>query len=234
MNKEKFTFDDLLAIYKKYKRRYGDTTYKYLSRILAEAKPQHKRYFSGYDHEQSWRSFKGKNLEKLIIYIISKPISDLGLQIIEGNKLEHLDEASASKELSQVKRNLLIDYGDYGCHLPDVDVVIYHPNSYKIIAILSIKVTLRERIAQSGYWKLKLLSQTYTNHIKVYFVTPDEDQTLISTLGAGRVKKGRAITETDVDGGYVLNEIGIKASDKIKSFNTLIHDLKKLLDTDNK
>jgi len=32
-----------------------------------------------------------------------------------------------SKELSQIKRNLAIDYGEFGLHLPDVDIVIYKP-----------------------------------------------------------------------------------------------------------
>jgi len=52
-----------------------------------------------------------------------------------------------SKELSQVKRNLSIDYGEFGLHLPDVDIIIYNPYNYKIIAVISSKVTLRERIA---------------------------------------------------------------------------------------
>ena len=36
------------------------------SNVLKEAKKQHEQEFEGIDHEQSWRSFKGKNLEKLI------------------------------------------------------------------------------------------------------------------------------------------------------------------------
>ena len=55
-----------------------------------------------------------------------------------------------------VKRNLLVDYGEFGAHLPDVDIVIYEPETCKVIAVISSKVTLRERIAQTGYWKIKL------------------------------------------------------------------------------
>jgi len=46
------------------------------------------------------------------------------------------------------------------------------------LVVISSKVTLRERIAQTGYWKLKLLKDEATKHIKVYFITPDEDGTL--------------------------------------------------------
>jgi type II restriction enzyme len=104
-------------------------------------------------------------LEKLIVHIIQTEIESLGLKIVRGETLERTKGKNLSKELSQVKRNLSIDYGEFGLHLPDVDIIVYHPKSYKVIAIISSKVTLRERIAQTGYWKFKLLSDEVTEHI---------------------------------------------------------------------
>jgi len=222
----KFTIDDLYLIYKEYKKKYKRNAYKYVSQVLTDAKPLHKKSFTGNDHEQSWRAFKGKNLEKLIVYIIESEVNDLGLKIVDGNKLERTKETNLSEELSKIKRNLLIDYGEFGYHLPDVDIIIYEPKSYKVIAVLSSKVTLRERIAQSGYWKLKLFSQKLTKHIRVYFVTPDEDGTLITKNPA---KKGRAIVEVDLDGSYVLSETEIEESNKVKPFDKFIDDLMKIL-----
>lgn len=223
---EEFTIDNLYLMYDEYKKKYKINAYKYVNQILIDAKPLHKKNFIGNDHEQSWRAFKGKNLEKLIIYIIRSEISDLGLKIIDGNKLERTTESNLSTELSTIKRNLLIDYGEFGYHLPDVDIIIYKPISFKVIAVLSSKVTLRERIAQSGYWKLKLFSQKLTKHIKVYFVTPDEDGTLTTKKPT---KKGRAIVEIDLDGSYVLSETTIETSDKVKPFEEFISDLMELL-----
>jgi type II restriction enzyme len=57
------------------------------------------------------RSFKGKNLEKLIEYIITDEVRALGLQVVNGNNLERTNSANLSKELSLVKRNLIVDYG---------------------------------------------------------------------------------------------------------------------------
>jgi len=148
------------------------------------------------------------------------------LKIVDGNKLERTNETNLSEELSNIKRNLLIDYGEFGYHLPDADIIIYKPKSFKVIAILSSKVTLRERIAQSGYWKLKLSSQKLTKHIRVYFITPDEDGTLTTKNPA---KKGRAIVELDLDGSYVLSETNIEESNKVKPFDKFIDDLKKVL-----
>ena len=110
--------------------------------------------------------------------------------------------------------------------LPDIDIVIYNPRAIKIVAVISSKVTLRERIAQTGYWKLKLEADYVTKHIKVYLVTPDEDKTLAIK---DPMKKGRAIVEVDLDGSYVLCENDIEDSDKVKTFDKFIQDLKALL-----
>ena len=150
----------------------------------------------------------------------------MGLKIIEGNTLERTNSSNLSKELSMVKRNLLVDYGVFGSHLPDVDIIIYDPKDFKVIAVISSKVTLRERIAQTGYWKIKLSADKVTEHIKVYFVTPDEDGTLAIKKPA---KKGRAIVEIDTDGSYVLSETNIEESDKVKMFSKFIDDLKKII-----
>jgi type II restriction enzyme len=213
-------------MYEKKKLTYGANTYRYISNILQEAKEQHGLDFKGSDHEQSWRAFKGKNLEKLIEHIIIDEIKALGLKVINGNTLERTNAQNLPKELSEVKRNLLIDFSEFGYHLPDVDLIIYNPINYRVIAVLSSKVTLRERIAQTGYWKIKLASDEATKHIKVYFVTPDEDGTLTIKKPA---KKGRAIVEIDTDGSYVLSETDIEESDKVKMFDKFIDDLKTLI-----
>jgi type II restriction enzyme len=199
--------------------------------LLKEAKELHKRDWEksptpNKDHEQSWRAFKGKNLEKLVIYIIKDEIEKLGLKIIDGNTLEKTNSKNLSEELNRVKRNLLIDYGEFGAHLPDVDIIIYSPKNCEVIAVISSKVTLRERIAQTGYWKIKLSQDKVTKNIKVFFITPDEDKTLSKRIPA---KKGRAIVEIDTDGSYIMTEEEIEESDKVKKFDKFIDDLKRLI-----
>lgn len=224
------TFKELVHLYELKKVKYDKDAYKHVSEVLTEAKAIHKEYFQGNDHEQSWRAFKGKNLEKLIEYIITDEIRKIGLDVINGNKLERTSGANLSELLGKVKRNLLIDYGEFGCHLPDVDIVVFNPSDARVIAVLSIKVTLRERIAQTGYWKLKLNQDKNTRHIKVYFVTPDEDKTLTHKKPC---KKGRAICECDLDGTYVLSKVSIEKSNKVKMFDNLVTDLKLILKSTN-
>ena len=222
-------FEALKKMYLEKKEHFGAKTYKHISELLKEAKEIHKEDWlkkptPNKDHEQSWRSFKGKNLEKLIQFIITDEVEEIGLKVVNGNQLEKREKLT--KELSQIKRNLAVNYGEFGLHLPDVDIVIYNPSSLKVLAVISSKVTLRERIAQTGYWKLKFIQDEVTKHIKVYFITPDEDGTLTKKIPA---KKGRAIVETDLDGSYVLTEQEIEESNKVKLFEHFIDDLKKLL-----
>lgn len=224
-------FEDLIKLYEEKKRQYKDKTFEHISELLKEAKELHKKDWEKFptpnkDHEQSWRAFKGKNLEKLIIYIIKDEIKKLGLKIVEGNVLERKNSNKLSEELNRVKRNLLIDYGEFGFHLPDVDIIIYEPKTCEIVAVISSKVTLRERIAQTGYWKIKLSQDKITKNIKVFFITPDEDKTLSIKKPA---KKGRAIVEVDTDGSYVMSEEEIEESDKVKKFDKFFIDLKKLI-----
>jgi len=232
-----FKFDDLKKIYLEYKKKFKSNTYKYVSEILKDAKKFHKKAFfnsedvknaikkgKNVDHEQSWRAFKGKNFEKLIQYIIENQVKLLNLEIINGNILER--SKNLSEDLSKVKRNLAIDYGEFGLHLPDVDIVIYNPKTYDVIAVISAKVTLRERIAQTGYWKLKLKQDKVTENIKVYFITPDEDGTLTHKKPT---KKGRAIVEVDLDGSYILTKERVEEDNKVKTFDKFIKDLKKII-----
>jgi len=227
---------DLIKLYEEKEDLYGDDAYKHISELFQEAKQLHyndwlKKPTKRGDHEQSWRAFKGKNLEKIIMHIIKKEVESLGLKIVNGNKLERTKSENLSLELSKVKRNLLVDYGEFGSHLPDVDIIIYRPVTAEILAVLSSKVTLRERIAQTGYWKIKLSSDKVTEHIKVFFVTPDEDGTLSIRKPA---KKGRAIVELDTDGSYVMTKEPVEESEKVKPFDKFIDNLKKLRDNPSK
>jgi len=215
--------EDLIELYEHKKNEFGTNSYKQLSNLFREAKELHKKDFTGKDHEQSWRAFKGKNFEKIIEHIIRTEIEELGLKLINGNILEKTTSKNLSKELGIVKRNLLVDYGEFGSFLPDVDLILYNPSDYSILAVVSIKVTLRERIAQTGYWKIKLSEDEVTANIKVFFITLDEDGALSNSESK---RKARAIVEIDTDGSYIMSEAVIAESDKVKLFDKFLHDIK--------
>ena len=222
---------DPIKMYEDKKKKFGLNAYKHVSELLAEAKELHRRNFvenpspQG-DFEQSWKPVKGNMLEKLITHILEDEVAGLGLRIVQGKTLDKSKSQNLSKELSLVKRNLLVDYGEFGSHLPDVDMIIYNPKTLKVLAVISSKSSLRERIAQTAYWKLKLYGDKATEHIKVYFITPDEDGTLTIKIPAN---KDRAMVEVDTDGSYVMSETIVEESENVKMFDKFIDDLRESL-----
>jgi len=73
---------DLIKLYEEKRALYGNDTYKHISELLREAKKIHyqdwlKKPTPSGDHEQSWRAFKGKNYEKLVLYIIKNDVESL-------------------------------------------------------------------------------------------------------------------------------------------------------------
>ncbi|GAA8575247.1 BsaWI family type II restriction enzyme [Helicobacter pylori] len=77
-------------------------------------------------------------------------------------------------ELDRVKRALLVHFGEYSV-LPDIVLYQTNKDNVKILAILSVKNSFRERFTETPYWKLKLLQSPITSHIKVFMITPDND-----------------------------------------------------------
>jgi type II restriction enzyme len=53
-----------------------------------------------------------------LTHILDKEVGALGLKMVSGKALT---SNQLSPMLDRVKRNLLVDYGQYGMHLPDVD-----------------------------------------------------------------------------------------------------------------
>ncbi len=129
-----FTIKDVMQLLEKERAIQRVEAYRYVSKILKEDKELHRQYFlttGKVDHEQSWRAFKGNNLERLLTHILDEEVRALGLEMISGKALT---SNQLSPLLDRVKRNLLVDYGEYGMHLPDVDLVIIVPVDGSVLA----------------------------------------------------------------------------------------------------
>jgi len=227
-------FEDLVAIFESKRKQWGKDAYLHISEIFEEAREEYKKeYLSSSrakkliaegrtpDAEQSWKPFKGANFEKLILHIIKQEIESMNLKCIPG---DWLGRKRLPAELNRVYRNLCIRYGVFSV-LPDADLVIYKPLTCEVVGIISCKITLRERVAQTAYWKLKLASDPLTMHIKGYFVTADEDGDLTQDLS--NPTRNRIIVEHDLDGTYVLRHIS--ESGKVKTFPKLINDIRRIV-----
>ena len=70
-----FTIKDVIRLETEGDIRGVEASYRYVSKILKEAKELHRQYFlttGKKDHEQSWCAFKGNNLERLLIHILDE------------------------------------------------------------------------------------------------------------------------------------------------------------------
>ncbi len=219
----------VVDMYKEVQRTKGREAYRYVSEVLEKAKDRHSQdYFernpNGKGFQQSWNNIKGNCFQEILQYIITETVTPLGLRVVKDDDLKVQD---LTKQLDAVKRNVLIDYGKFGMQFPDADIIIYNPKKNHVIAVISCKTSLRERIAQTCYWKFKFLEREYTEHIKMYLVTPDSDNTL---KRLERPNKGRVMAETDLDGTYVLTKENLQESENVKLFEHFIEDFKKVIE----
>ena len=219
----KYSFEDVKKLYNEMELTKGKDAYRYISEIFENAEGPYKENFlernENGDARQSWIKFKGEAFEKLLQYIITDSIEEIGLKVVNGNEL-------GKAELKAIKDNVTINYGEFEPLLPDADIIIYNPENSEVIAILSSKTSLRERITHTGYWKFKLLESQRTEHIRLYLITLDRDKNLTRKE---RPNKRRVIAETDLDGTYVLTAEALEESDKVKLFEHFIDDLKQVI-----
>ena len=224
----KYTVDDVINMYKKIQRTKGKEAYRYVSEVFEQIEGPYKENYLKEKPEgsasQSWSKFKGGALEQLLQYMITDSIEELGLKVVNGNKLQG---AQLSAELRSIKDNVIINYSGFESLLPDADIIIYNPENSEVLAILSSKFSLRERITHTCYWKFKFLENQRTEHIRLYLITLDRDKDLTERENP---KKQRIIAETDLDGTYVLTKENLQESDKVKLFEHFIEDFKQLIE----
>ena len=207
--------NDFVALY----MELGAAGYERIPGLLETAREKHRDGFSPTkDFEQSWRSVKGRGLEKVIAHILEQQLETMGLELVS---------------LSEIGDLLKLDFGEYGQHYPDVDLAVYQRSRRRVLAILSIKTSLRERATQTAYWRNKIRNFYKTRHIKVFLLTPNSDDILRSNRAPN---KQRAILETDIDATYIVNTSNAAVDDyryagkesRIRLINELADDLKQL------
>ena len=125
---------------------------------------------------------------------------------------------------------LIVNYGRYA-FLPDADIIIYKSkgNNIKILCIISVKNSFRERGFETTYWKLKLSESEITKNIKVFLATPDKDNEISQIYTTKGAKKMRIILEYELDGIYILKSKFDK-TEKVKEFKDIFEDIEKLLE----
>jgi len=193
--------------------------------------------------EQSWHTFIGNRFQALIHAILQGYVKMLREEDASYRGVEVLTEGQV-RHNEILMRKLVVRYGKDFCMLPDVDSVIAwvdpeEPWKSGVLAIVSCKTSLRERIAQACYWKLKLLSSDVTKGIRVLLTTTDNDDNFAIKDSRTRFEgkhRNRVIAEYELDGVYILRDSFEPAweSKKVKKFDRFFDDLVVLLKSRSK
>ncbi|QQW80301.1 BsaWI family type II restriction enzyme [Helicobacter pylori] len=170
---------------------------------------------------QGFVSAVGRALEKIIELLLKDFCIKNNVKMTNDKTLR---AKRINGELDKVKRALLVHFGGYSV-LPDIILYQTNKDNVKILAILSVKNSFRERFTETPYWKLKLLQLPITSHIKVFMITPDNDDEISFK---DKPKKARIVMEHELDGLY-LAKSHFDQSSKIKGIENLLEDLKRLL-----
>ena len=157
----------------------------------------------------SLRPIAGNRFTLMVAKILKPQLNKIGLDCVTSGPIK-----------SKLNKILVVktDTGDKDLK-PDIDIIVFEKdNPQKILAIISCKTTLAERVMQTVRWKdsLSTLPEDYKN-IKVYLVTAWE--TFENVTHRNRVHQ--------LDGAYSCNE-NVKEDDKVKKFDKLVPDLAKL------
>lgn len=211
---------DIEAIKKIYlSRKSKEVSLDFIKGIFDDYKGEYKKQKTseGVDANQSWNSWSGKALQELLKFIVEQHIQKLKYPVSVTHDVA-LRNKLLSAELDKVRRNIEIFYDSYSI-VPDADIVMYDKNTSKVIAVLSCKASLRERVAQAAYWKLKFQYNETTKDILYYLLSTDNDGDFLE-VGTD-ITRDRIIVEYgEIDKAYILRDI--PESHKVRNFNNFL------------
>jgi len=192
------------------------------------------------DERQQMVSQEGGYWEKYIAAVLCKDPVINGKALIAYRTNSEQREYVCSIDCSKVTKNeqkkhacseenqsfsipideLKIIYEGNRTKLIDNDLIVYSKNKGKIVCVLSVKKSLRERAGQTAYWMMKKKEQR--KDFKYIFVTPDVDNELLPD------RKWRVILASEMDAVFVIGEN--KAHEKYKPDGNFYVGEDKLID----
>lgn len=150
---------------------------------------------------QSYVSSEGRKYEEWLIEELKKD-EVIAQNFLVGKPSEVLDENNREK--------IKISYGEKKEEI-DADVCIVRKKDNKLVIVISVKKSFRERGAQTAYWALKV-KQNRKDYLYI-LVTPDVDKELYDENNPTKKNKWRIILPYECDAVFICTE-GKKCKDK--------------------
>jgi len=162
-----------IQFYDDYVRMHGLSFRQAIEHFETIAEGEVRSIFGvGRGADQRWRSCKGALYEYAVCRALdeilsSNPLLSQKIDIIHGSKLT---------SNSTLRNQLTIR--NWSEILPDVDFVIVNKVYEKVVAVLSCKTSLRERMTETAFWSRELKPKG----IEVIFITTDKDEEVTSDV----------------------------------------------------
>ena len=176
-------------------------------------------YTNERSRDQAWKTCKGSLYEYAIFRYIQNLIND------DAELKTKIEAIMGDEALSSYGEQITIrNWSDI---FPDVDILLIKKKTNMVIAILSCKTSLRERLTETAFWKRELEKMKNMKDIKLIFVTTDKDNEL-------RTETNRYILLHVVDYTFITNpqkyeELITAYQNKYgdrKDFNMLLNKIK--------
>ncbi len=163
-----------------------------------------RKYYSNQrSRDQAWKTCKGSLYEYAVFRYIQN--------IIESNESlkNKISVIMGDEALVSYKEQIVIK--NWCDIFPDVDILLVEKENNLVVAILSCKTSLRERLTETAFWKRELEKTRDMKEIKLVFITTDKDNEL-------RTETNRYILLHVVDYTFITNP---------EKYNELINSYKK-------
>ena len=222
---QEYEFADL---YREYRAMEAQPRHEHLSDLFARVQPEYERRWraanpQGRDARAAWRNWKGRSFKDLV----KEQIREELLRVNERNDLAlavasdaDLAPAKEPDDLNDIRQAVYIDYGDYGKHRANFDLVIFDDRSGQLSSIVFCKTTMRERLVIPLYSAEKIRRQTGDPNLPLILVTLDEDE----QLRAPSKTKNYAIASTEFLFTYLLTP-SFQETNRIRRFSRFELDL---------
>ena len=226
---QEYSFAEL---YREYRAWPQEPAHEHLTELFNKIKPEHRRRWrdanpdkSGY--EQAWRAWKGKNFKLLAEELIQAGVlranaaTQRQLALVSEAQLK---PAQIDDDLRPIRDALSVDCDSFGSYLANFDFAVYDDSSAEIVAIISCKTTLRERLVTLLFWGGLLQRGSAGRQARLVLMTLDEDQQLRRM--SNQPSKNYALVNTYVDATYMLTH-SFEETERIHRFSRFGEDLEK-------
>ncbi len=140
---------------------------------------------------QSEVSKAGKEKENEVINLLLSD-SKINEKFLVGTPSQVLDNMEP----------LYIRYGTEKAQI-DSDICIVSKKDNKLVCVISVKKSFRERGAQTAYWAVKIKQQN--KNYKYILATPDVDKELFNEKFLDKKRKWRIILPYECDGVFIYS-----------------------------